>query len=254
MPANRTSAGLALLLVALLAIACGDRELGPDQSGLLPLSVLETDGALEVRAGESRAIVGVQPFRLTLSPAGGPTIEEEGGLYFVADATRIPLDALASWTVRQRRLDLAVETSRGLAAVAISSPADGVLRVVLTPPSDASATAAGERIASPADEAVYGLMERTVSDYGASEAFPQEIGSLDRRGTKVDMRVFFSFGLYAPFFQTSRGYGLLVEGTTFGSYDLAASDASALAFEFELPPGVTTFSYVAIGGPRHDRI
>ncbi len=243
-----------LLLCASLALSCGDRSVGPDETGLLALTVEENDGGLEVRAGGSRAFVAKRPFRLTLAPAGGPRIEQARGLYFVAAGARVELDALASWTVVQRRLALDVETSLGPASVEISSPADGVLRVALSPPADAHASAAGERLASPTDEAIYGLLERTVSSYRDSEAFPLEIGSLDRRGTKVDMRVLFSFGLYAPFFQTSRGYGLLVEGTTFGTYDLALSDPGSLDLEFDLPPGVTHLSYVAIGGPSHDRI
>jgi alpha-glucosidase (family GH31 glycosyl hydrolase) len=63
-----------------------------------------------------------------------------------------------------------------------------------------------------------------------------------------------SIALYTPFLQTSRGYGVFVEGTTMGSYDLAMSEPEVLAFQFELPPGVTRFSYLCIGGPSHDEL
>jgi alpha-glucosidase (family GH31 glycosyl hydrolase) len=241
-----------VLVALLLPLGCGDRTVA--QGGGVPLRVSETPAGLEVRAGGSRATVAKRPFRLTLAPSGGPDVEEAHGLYFVSAGARVDLDALASWSLAGGTLQLTVDTAHGPATVELSAPLEGVLRVALAPPADAAATAAGERLASPADEAIYGLIERTVSDYRASEGFPEEIGSLDRRGTKVDMRVLFSFGLYAPFFQTSRGYGVLVDGTTFGTYDLALSDPGEVAFEFELPPGVTRFSYVALGGPRHAQV
>ena len=50
---------------------------------------------------------------------------------------------------------------------------------------------------------------------------PPEVGSLDRRGETVEMRVLPTFSVYAPFYQSSRGYGLAVAGTTFGVFDLA---------------------------------
>ena len=164
------------------------------------------------------------------------------------------LDRLEGSHATSTELQLTVATAAGAANVTLSFPNEGVVRVALTPPADANATAAGERLASPADEHIYGLLERIVSGLGPSEYVPQEVGSLDRRGTQVIMSMLASEALYTPFFQTSRGYGVFVEGTARGTYDLAANDPAVLALEFELPPSVTTFSYLCIGGPRHDRL
>lgn len=68
------------------------------------------------------------------------------------------------------------------------------------------------------------------------------------------MQVLPTISLYTPFFQTSRGYGMFVEGTAIGSYDVAHTDPATVGFEFELPPGVGTFSFLCIGGPTHDAI
>ena len=175
-------------------------------------------------------------------------------MYFTVADQRVPLDRLAGSHATPTELQLSIPTTAGTATVALSFPREGVVRVALTPPAEAHADAAGERLASPPDERVYGLLERIVSDLGPSEYFPAEVGSLDRRGTKVTMSVIASIALYTPFFQTSRGYGVFVEGTTKGQYDLAKTEPEVLGFQFELPPGVETFSYLCIGGPSHDQL
>jgi alpha-glucosidase (family GH31 glycosyl hydrolase) len=245
--------------MAVLASACGDDDSGGAVSGSpesLRITFSETASAIDAQAGGSRVHVSKDPFHLTLICAGGPEVAEDtAGLYFVAAAgERVSLDRIAASRASATELQLTVDTSAGAALVALSFPREGVARVALTPPAGAQATAAGERLVSPADERIYGLLERTVSDLASSEYFPREVGSLDRRGTRVTMSVRQSIALYTPFLQTSRGYGVLIEGTTQGTYDLAMTEPEVLAFQFELPPGVESFSYLCIGGPSHDQL
>ena len=101
---------------------------------------------------------------------------------------------------------------------------------------DATITHWGERLVTTPDEAIYGLTERTVDDYGASELEPQAVGTLNRKGEEVRMYVTPTISAYAPYYQSSDGYGLLVDGTMPGRYDLGASDPTRLTFEFELDP------------------
>jgi hypothetical protein len=91
----------------------------------------------------------------------------------------------------------------------------------------------GERLHSPAKERIYGLTERLrdsppfappLVEQAEDDLRPPVVGSLDRRGETVEMRVLPTFALYAPFYQSSLGYGLAVAGTTFGVFDLAASE------------------------------
>jgi alpha-glucosidase (family GH31 glycosyl hydrolase) len=56
---------------------------------------------------------------------------------------------------------------------------------------------------------------------------------LNRRGETVEMRILPTFSLYTPFYHSSRGYGLVVSGTTFGLFDLASSHPRTLSFRFE---------------------
>ena len=168
----------------------------------LQISVTDTATAVEVRGGASRAVITKDPFHLTLAPADGPQLEEAAsGLYFISAGQHVSLDRVEATSATATQVQLTVASAAGTATLEVSFPFVGVIRVALTPPAGVAART-GERFASPSDEHVYGLLERTVSDRTASELVPQEIGSLDRRGTKVDMSVQPSFSLYTPFFQT----------------------------------------------------
>ena len=50
---------------------------------------------------------------------------------------------------------------------------------------------------------------------------PQEVGSLDRRGELVPISVAPTISVYTPFFHSSRGYGLFVDGPMEGVFDIA---------------------------------
>jgi alpha-D-xyloside xylohydrolase len=251
----------AMVGLLLLASACGDSTVVVNAptptptTGPLPITVSETAAAVEVHGGASRAVIAKDPFHLTLVPADGPQVEEAASaLFFTAGGQRVSLDRVEAMSATAAQVQLTVTSSAGAATVALSFPRVGVIRVALTPPAGVAASPVGERLASPADERIYGLLERTVSDRTMSELVPQEVGSLDRRGTKVDMSIQPSFALYTPFFQTSRGYGVFVEGSAIGRYDLAATEPDVLALRFDLPPGVETFSYLCIGGASHDQL
>jgi alpha-glucosidase (family GH31 glycosyl hydrolase) len=240
-------------LCLLLAAACADRGGGSD--GGQRFQLRDVGAAFEVSSGALVVSIDKQPFALHWKASGGRVVSEAPrGSFFVSGGTRVFLDRVTAATSNQETASFTVDSAAGTAIVEVSFAQAGVARIRLTPPAEAGATSAGERIASPDDEAIYGLIERTVSDYGDSELIPKEVGSLDRRGTKVTMQVLMSEGLYTPFFQTSRGYGLLVAGTTIGKYDLAATDPGAIELEFELPPGVEAFEYLFIDGPSHDQI
>src|SRR5262249_60835911 len=112
------------------------------------------------------------------------------------------------------------------------------LEVARDRPAPAGVAAMGDHFRSPASERLYGLTDRLrdsparapgTVDIPVDDLAPPEVGSLDRRGETVEMRVLPTFSIYAPFFQSSRGYGLAVAGTTFGLFDLAKSDAQTVS-------------------------
>ncbi len=110
-------------------------------------------------------------------------------------------------------------------------------------PTDEPVEAIGVAWATPPDESFYGLTQRLRdspplshwADIGIpyDELFPPEAGTLDRRGETVEMYVRPTQSLYAPFYHSSRGYGVAVDGTTPGAFDLAASHDGVAAFRFE---------------------
>jgi len=58
---------------------------------------------------------------------------------------------------------------------------------------------------------------------------------LDLTGQTVAMEVRPSLGIYAPFYVSSRGYGLFTEGTWPGFYDFCKTDETIVKVEFEGP-------------------
>lgn len=71
-------------------------------------------------------------------------------------------------------------------------------------------------------EVFTGLMERTVDGPQNLSWAPGVATGLDLAGERLQMLVQPSTALYAPFFLSSRGYGLWVDSTWPGSYDLAS--------------------------------
>jgi alpha-glucosidase (family GH31 glycosyl hydrolase) len=105
------------------------------------------------------------------------------------------------------------------------------------------------RLPLAAGEAIYGLTARIVRDRERSETSVQPVGSLDRRGEIVDLWVFPSEAVYAPFFVSSRGYAVLIEGTSPGRLDIGASEPDALRAKWHVGKG--GFSAVFFEGPSY---
>lgn len=102
------------------------------------------------------------------------------------------------------------------------------------------------------DEAIYGLTERIVARRGPSESHVQAVGGLDRRGEIVTMWILPSEAVYAPFYISSSGYGMVVEGTWPGMYDIGKSDLDVLRVGWETGP--EGFSCVFLKGPSYTEV
>jgi alpha-glucosidase (family GH31 glycosyl hydrolase) len=185
------------------------------------------------------------PFQLRVL-AGKKTLVREqagGGLFYErAGIVHGVGDVREARTVADG-VQLDVETDEGSpATVTLRFVTRRTLEIALDPPDAAGVSAAGERLASPDKERLYGLTERLrdspvispgVLDVPQDDIKPPEVGSLDRRGEAVEMRIVPTFSVYAPFYQSSLGYGLAVAGTTFGVFDLARTDPATVSFRFE---------------------
>lgn len=98
------------------------------------------------------------------------------------------------------------------------------------------------------DEAIYGLTERVVDSAWESEIWPSEVGGLNLRGEIIHMWVSPTFEVYSPFYLSSRGYGMLVEGTWPGVYDIGKTKTDELRVDWEPDPD-REFSAVFFYGP-----
>jgi len=236
-----------------------------------PVVTVEPGGA-RLRVRSQAAEVTVRKARLGLTLRDLVTHrrltgeEPKGGLFYERGGTGHALGAVTATSVLPDGVQLTVETDEGQpATVTIRFRTSRAVEVALDPPVPATVEAFGDRFRSPRSEAIYGLTERLrdsppavpgVIDIPVDDLAPPEVGSLDRRGERVEMRILPTYGLYAPFYQSSRGYGLAVSGTTFGLFDLARTDPRTLGFRFEA--GTTAASrrlvYHLIAGPEHGTI
>ena len=189
---------------------------------------------------------------------GGLFYERAGILHALADVrdARPIADGVA--------LDVATDEG-SVATVTLRFLTRRSLEVTLVPPDPAGVDAMGERLRSPATERIYGLTERLrdspsispgVLDQTVDDVRPPEVGSLDRRGETIEMRILPTFSLYAPFYQSSLGYGLAVSGTTFGVFDVAHSDPESVTFRFETAsrPAERRLVFQVFAGPDYPTI
>jgi len=108
------------------------------------------------------------------------------------------------------------------------------------------------QIALQKDEAIYGLTERIVASRKKSERYVMAVGGLDRRGEEVPIWIRPSEALYVPFYISSTGYGMVVEGSGPGVFDVGKSHPDLLELGWE--PGPQGFSCVFIAGPGYAEI
>ena len=251
------------LVLLLLALAASATATEPADAHL-------HQSTSRIRLQTARASVDVHrdPYALTFrSRSGALTAEalpvgtfwERGGQ--VHHPTRVTAAVPATDGVT-----LTVDTDEGApATVSLRWLTSRTLEVVVQPPAPETLEAVGERLTSPPSEAIYGLTERLrdsppiadgLLDVPIEDTKPVEVGSLDRRGETVAMYVRPTFALYAPFFHSSRGYGLSVDGTMVGAFDVAKTEPGILSFRFETGtvPENRRLAFHVFVGPEHATI
>lgn len=93
----------------------------------------------------------------------------------------------------------------------------------------------GMSLSATKDEYFTGLFERTV-DGSQTASWEEGISeTLDLRGQSIDMIIKPTLSLYNPFYLSSNGYGLFIEGTWPGHYDMAKSNPEKVSVSFEGP-------------------
>jgi alpha-glucosidase (family GH31 glycosyl hydrolase) len=252
--------------VLLLAAGCSSSDggaAGPsvrvDVAGAVVTVETATTRIEVVRDPFAIRFLGGGSLRTETAPEGALSWERGGAVESVvrvSDATALPDGA-----------ELSVATTGGGAArLAVRFPSERTARLELAPDEPESLAALGAAFASPPGERIYGLTERLRDsppiaeeagiEIPVEDVRPPEAGGLDRRGERVEMLVRPTQALYAPFFQSSRGFGLEVGGTAIGWFDLAAADPAVVSLRFETGASAASRRLVLhlIDGPGHPRI
>jgi alpha-glucosidase (family GH31 glycosyl hydrolase) len=214
------------------------------------------------------ADVRLAPFRVRLADRRGRTLvaEPSGGGAFWERAGRV--HELGRGRVAARipdgvELRVATDDPAGSATVTLVWRTPRTLTVTVAPAEPAGLTAVGGRWRARRSERFYGLTERLRDspplaplEVPADDAKPPEAGTLDRRGETVEMLVRPTYGLYAPFYHSSAGYGLAVGGTAIGTFDLAQADRRTVAYRFETGNAAESRRLVVhlFVGPEHATI
>ena len=264
--------GVPVLLLSLVLAACGDDDSGGTRATATPtalptatptarVELIEGASALELRTSAASLVINRSPFRLALTDRTGHQLGAQvpGRLRGESESRTCAATAVDDFHFDPTtgRLVVFVDSECHGESLELLWLSDRAVRVVFhTQPDsdqlgDAWELAPGERI--------YGLTERLTDSrplnnvpgiLQVDEINPREVGSLDRRGEKIDMLVQGTVGVYAPFYQSSNGYGLYVEGTAVGAYDVGATDAAALDFHFATgtTPASQKLSYVLFAG------
>jgi len=177
-------------------------------------------------------------------------------LYYSRNGEKYYLESLTSKENIENGVALHFRTTEGGGAkVTVSFATDRSVKVTLSLDKTDGWLWAGQDMQLFNEEAIYGLTERISSSYLDSELYPKEIGSLNRRGEWIPMIVIRSIGIYTPFYHSSRGYGLYVDSTFYGIYDVGQQKADRLRFTFNTAKGHDPIlTYYLFYGPSHDAI
>jgi alpha-D-xyloside xylohydrolase len=203
-------------------------------------AVRRSAGSVSIVTGDAEVVLAQAPFSMSVQDRTGPVVTSvpSAGPFLVRNGTRhaVATSRVVRASNRSVVLDVGFD-DRSTGTLQLSPATGGSIRVALRAGDSSGVTGWGDVLGLAADEAIYGLTERIVDDRTASEIVPVEAGSLDRRGERVSMWVTPTMSGYAPFHQSSRRYGLLVDGTMPGVYDVGRADPGRLDLQFEVAPG-----------------
>jgi alpha-D-xyloside xylohydrolase len=156
------------------------------------------------------------------------------GFYYETGAGRIPIPvALKAKTNGNSSWQAQTTDGRVASVLIVPDGADYAIRLGAKP--DAGILKWGFYIDSEEDEYITGLMERVVDGPQQASWAPGIEEAMNLRGERVEMLVKPTTSVYAPFYYSSRGYGLFMKTNWPGRYDFGASNPQQIRIEFEGP-------------------
>lgn len=244
-----------ILVVTLLTVhsyACNFDSNSSDSNDGMSDVTKQLTGSIRVQS---------KPFRLELNSGGKVLVQQCGPIRLSrSDGSVDEILALISERAAENGTIYDVETQSGeTATIAVSTTNDASFRISVAGPNIAAISVG---VCLESGELIYGLTERLrdsavlnadlhgplVEDFS-----PDAVSSLNRRGEVVEMFVRPTISLYAPFYHSSRGYGLWVEDSNPGVFDIGASNNEELRFRMETTQD-RGLSFNLFLGPRHQQI
>jgi alpha-D-xyloside xylohydrolase len=155
------------------------------------------------------------------------------GFYYETTAGRISLPVQLS--PQNKNSDWRTKTSDGrMAAVSVIPQGDHyIIRLSAQPANEIKKW--GFQIESGKEEYFTGLMERVVDGPQQASWAPDRKEAMNLRGQKVEMIVKPTTSVYAPFYVSSRSYGMFAKTDWPGQYDFCATDPQQVKIDFEGP-------------------
>ena len=152
-------------------------------------------------------------------------------IYYETDTERINLPALTPGSNWPQQITM----PDGRTVTVSVTGDDNDLSFTLTANPNDDITGWGFAADAEPDEYFTGLMERVVDGLQQASWAPGITEAMNLRGQNVEMIVKKTTSIYAPFYLSSRGYSIAIDGTWPGDYDFAASDPERVRIDFEGP-------------------
>ncbi len=158
------------------------------------------------------------------------------GLFFETAKGRTMLPGeLTARQNRDGRVEDQIKLQDGRLVKLSVKPEGNNFAIALSAQPDADIVRWGVAVDAASDEFFTGLMERLVDGPQQATWAPGQREALNLRGEKVDMILKPTLSVYSPFYLSSRGYAVFVQGNWPGHFDFCADDAQRVKIDFEGP-------------------
>ncbi|NOY78933.1 MAG: glycoside hydrolase family 31 protein [Calditrichaeota bacterium] len=213
------------------------------------------DAPQVLRMGEYSLHITPAPFHIKMMRAGKTLFSEsasENGrssLFYETENGRQVLTGLKAVRTSNKHLFSAsyFTSDHRTAEITVKKGTAGEFVISLSIQPSAGVKKCGEVLQAFPEEHYTGLMERVRGTNDRESWQPGIQTGLDLRGEKVSFFVRPTVAIYTPFYLSSKGYGLWVETTWPGAYDLAATNPEKTTFSFE---GEGRLVYHIFPGPQ----
>jgi len=195
-------------------------------------------GLLAIRLSAAEAMPG----DLVLSSpnfAIGPGTLALGGFFYATASGRTSIPVDLGSVVGNAVKEVTMPDGREIKVSVKRQSGDFLIRLTASSRLGGATNAAvvkwGLTIGADVNEYFTGLMERVVDGPQTASWSSNLTAAMNLRGQKVDMICKPTTSIYAPFYLSSRGYGIFVHGTWPGFFDFCSSDPNHVKVEFEGP-------------------